>query len=383
MRNMIIEHFIKWIETARVAERAAAANALARAYIVSDLDFEDRCAAEAALTLLLDDPSPKVRLAMAEPLSLSLRAPQQIITALAGDQPEVAAPVLALSPVLTDNDLIDFAAGGSEAAQTLIASRAQVSMSLSAAIAEVAAAPACVALMKNSGAEIASISFRRMAERLGHDAGLREALISDRRLPSDIRHMLLFKLGEALRESPLVRALMTSARAERMMREACVRASLTLIERTAQDEHAALVEHLRMRGELTTAFLVRVVAYGRIDFFGAALVSLAGQQQGRVRALLSGGRDVALSSLFRAARLPLVSHGVILRALKVWREVANGKRIAGPQEVSFLMLRVLEEAVSSGAVTDEKGALAGLLKSIHLEALRENARGHALAIAAA
>ena len=63
--------------------------------------------------------------------------------------------------------------------------------------------------------------------------------------------------------------------------------------------------------------------------------------------------------------------------------MANGKRIAGPQEVSFLMLRRLEEVVSSGAVADEKGSLAGLLKSIHLEALRENARGHALAIAAA
>ncbi len=380
---MIVEHFIKWIDTARVAERAAAANALARAYIVSDLSFEERCAAEAALTLLLDDPSPKVRRAMAEPLALSPRAPQQIICALAADQPEVAAPVLALSPVLTDNDLIDQMAAGTEDAQRLVASRARVSMSLAAAIAEVAEAPACIALLKNSGAEIATISFRRMAERLGHDAAVREALISDGRLPSDIRHMLLFKLGEALRESPLVRALMSSARAERMMREACVRASLTLIDKIAQDEHAALVEHLRMRGELTTSFLVRVVAHGKIDFFGAAVVALSGQQQGRVRALLSGGRDVALASLFRAAKLPLVSHRVILRALKIWREVANGKRLAGPQEVSFLMLRELEQATASGGVSDEKGALAGLLKSIHLEALRDNARGHALAIAAA
>lgn len=380
---MIVEHFIRWVATARVAERAAAANALARAYILSPMDFDERCAAEAALTMLLDDPSPKVRLAMAEPFSLSARAPQQIVAALAADQPEVAAPILALSPLLTDNELIEHMAAGEAEAQVLIATRARVSMALSAAIAEVACAAACAALLGNSGAEIASISLRRMADRLGHDPELREALIADRRLPCDIRHTLLLKVGEALRQSPLVRALMSQARADRMLREACLKASLTLIEHTGAEEHVALVEHLRLRGELTTGFLVRVVAHGRIDFFGAALVALSGLDQNRVRSLLSSGRDVALAALFRQARLPRAAGHVILRALTVWRDVANARRVAGTQEVTFLMLRDLDEAVRTGAVTDDEGALAGLLKAIHLDALRENAREHALAIAAA
>ena len=67
---------------------------------------------------------------------------------------------------------------------------------------------------------------------------------------------------------------------------------------------------------------------------------------------------------------------MILRALKVWREVANGKRVAGAQEVTWLMLGELGEG-------PEDSELAGLIKSIHLDTLRENARGHALAIAAA
>ena len=58
---MVVSHFLKWIYTAKAGERAAAAGALARAYVDRDLPFEDRCAAEAALTLLLDDPSAKVR----------------------------------------------------------------------------------------------------------------------------------------------------------------------------------------------------------------------------------------------------------------------------------------------------------------------------------
>ena len=373
---VVVSHFLKWIYTARVSERAAAANALARAYVNSELPFEDRCAAEAALTLLLDDASSKVRLAMAEALSMSHHAPLQIISALASDQPEVAGVVLARSPLLTDADLINRVASSPKVTQKLIADRPFVSMALSAAIAEIGEAEACAVLLANSGADIASLSFRRMAERHGHLPLVREALISDARLPADCRHMLLVKLGEMLKTSPLVMALMGAARADRVMRDACVKASVTLIEGTRQEEHAALIEHLRLRGDLTASFLIRTIAHGKVDFFGSALVALSQQSEQRVRALLAGGHDVALQALFRSAGLAAATHAIILRALKIWREVANGKRIAGVQEVSWLMLKEL------GGQSVE-GDLAALVKSIHLDALRENARGHALAIAAA
>ncbi len=103
-----------------------------------------------------------------------------------------------------------------------------------------------MALLDNPSADIASLSFRRMAERHGDIAPLREALLGDSRLPSDCRHMLLVKLGDALKSSPLVIAMMGAARAERVTREACVKASLTLIDNTPPAEFAALVEHLRI-----------------------------------------------------------------------------------------------------------------------------------------
>lgn len=371
---MIVEQFLKWVQTARAAERADAAAALARAYVNGDLEIDDRCAADAAMTLLLDDPSAKVRMALAEALSLSRTAPPQIISALAADQPDVAALVLARSPLLTDNDLIDRVAIGHRSTQRLIADRPTVSMAVSAALAEVGDADACIVLLRNSGAKIAALSFKRMTERFGDIANVRETLITDRRLPADCRHGLLIKLGETLRQSGLVRALFGEARAERVTRDACMKASLTLVNGTEAVEFPALVEHMRLRGDLTTSFMVRSVAYGKIDFFGAAMVALTGQNENRVRALLSSGYDGALSALFAKAGLISRTHCVILRALKIWREVARGKRIAGAQEVSWLMLKEL-----GSDDTD----LSSLLKSIHLDALRANARGHALAIAAA
>ncbi|MDP3898592.1 MAG: DUF2336 domain-containing protein, partial [Mesorhizobium sp.] len=156
-------------------------------------------------------------------------------------------------------------------------------------------------------------------------------------------------------------------------------ASVRLIDATPAAERPALVEHLRLCGELTTGFLVRVVAYGKIDFFGCALVTLSGQREGRVQALLANGRDVALEALFRAAGLAEATHRVLLSAIRTWRDVATGKCVAGPQEVAWTMLRELDKPAGASA-PDAK--LASLLSAIHLQALRENARGHAMAIAA-
>ncbi|WP_011580354.1 MULTISPECIES: DUF2336 domain-containing protein [Chelativorans] len=378
----VIQYFLRWVATAKVSQRAQAAAALARAYLHRKFPFEERVAAEAAMTLLAEDPSPQVRLALAEVLSLSHTAPPQVVAALATDQPEVAAPVLVRSPLLTDIDLIDWVATGEVRIQVLIASRPWVSMALAAAIAEVGEAPACLALLRNGGAQIAALSFRRMIERHGAHSGVRAALAADRRLPSDCRHLLLVHVGEALSSARFVQALMGSERAEKLTREACVKASLTLIETTEPREHAALVEHLRLRGDLTSAFLARSVAHGKIDFFGAVLVALTGTSEARVRSTLSRGRDGAVTGLLAKAGLKQITHAPILAALKIWRQVANGKRAAGPQEASWHMLKALEG--NPRAFEDPAGtALAGLLRRIHLEAMRQNARQQALALAAA
>ncbi len=381
---MIIERFLKWIDTAKVPDRAAAASALARGYLQSDLSFEERCAAESALTLLLDDPSSKVRAAMAEPLSLARHAPLQVINALASDIPEVAAIVLVRSPLLTDTDLVDRVACADGNIQRLVAMRPQISVSVSAALAEIGEPEACIELLANSGAQIARISLRRMAERLGSNGAVRSALLAYPGLPADSRHHLLVKVAEDFRQSPLLKTLMGAARADKVVRDACVRASVSLIDAIQPEEYSALVEHLRLRGDMTEGYIVRTVAHGKIDFFCSILESLSGQGEKRVRALLSSGRDNALRALFRVCGLSEGAHAVILKALKVWREVANGKRVTGVQEVTWLMLREIGGAPGSPNLPKaENDDLISLLKSVHLDQLRRNARGHALAIAAA
>ncbi len=109
---MIVRDFLQWVRTAPASERAEATSALARAYLYSDLSPDDLAAAEGAMLMLLDDPSPLVRRALADALAASPSAPPAIVVALAADQPQIAAPVYALSPLFVDADLVDAAATG-------------------------------------------------------------------------------------------------------------------------------------------------------------------------------------------------------------------------------------------------------------------------------
>src|SRR5438034_9037016 len=99
---MIVRQFISWIRTASAGERAEATRSLARAWLISELSDDDRAAAEGALLMLLDDPSPLVRQAMAEVFSRSHEAPAAIVHALSLDQPSGATPSRPRSPPVSD-----------------------------------------------------------------------------------------------------------------------------------------------------------------------------------------------------------------------------------------------------------------------------------------
>src|SRR6266516_740729 len=150
---MIVRQFISWIRTAPAGERAEATRALSRAWLISDLSEDDRTAAEGALLMLLDDPSPLVRQAMAEVFARSAEAPAAIVQALSLDQPSIALPILEHSPLLIDADLVDT---GNCEMQCAIARRVKLPASVCAAIAEVGTPAAALELIENAHAELAA-----------------------------------------------------------------------------------------------------------------------------------------------------------------------------------------------------------------------------------
>src|SRR4029450_8096056 len=264
---MIVRQFISWIRTASAGERAEATRALARAWLISDLSEDGRIAAEGALLMQLDDPSPLARQAMAEVFSRSSDAPAAIVQALALDQPSIALPVLEHSPLLIDADLVDIVATGSGEVQCAIARRINLPPSVSAGSGGGGTAAAALELIENAYAELAPFSWERIVERHGHLAAIRESLLVLEGLPAATRAALVAKLTATLAQFVVARNWVSADRAGRLASEARERSTINIAARSRGDDMAGLVRHLRATGQLNAGLILRALLSGNIELF--------------------------------------------------------------------------------------------------------------------
>jgi len=379
---MIVREFLLWIEQAPAPQRAEAAHALARAYLYEEVDEETRSAMEAALTLLLDDESPDVRLALADSLGWSDKAPRHVIVTLATDRAEVAELVLARSPLLIDAELVDIAAAVAAPLQVAIARRSAVSNAVAAAIAEIGDRTACDALVANPGAAIARISFKRLSDRFGEEPDFREALLARADLPPDVRQLLIRTVGDQLGALMIGKSWMPEARARAVTRDACDRATVAIAAETETLELGALVEHLRITGQLTTALLLRAVCAGNVAFFETALAALSGAPQRRISNLVRAGRMSGLRAAYAKAGLPAVAFDAFAAALDTWRKVAAE---GGPKDRYRFTVQMVDAVLAryAGITDGEVNELATMLRRFAADQAREAARDFARAAFAA
>jgi uncharacterized protein (DUF2336 family) len=369
---MIVRQFLKWIQTAPPGERADATSALARAYLYSDLASGDRLAAEAAMTVLLDDPSVLVRRAMAEVLASSEDAPRSVILGLMQDQIDIAEIVIERSPVLLDVELVDLAASGKERLQLAIASRAALSRAVAAAVAEVGQAAACLLLIENPGADITGAALARIAERHGHLAAIRDSLLAREDLPTETRQALVSTLADTLARFVTHREWLPEDRAKSVAREACDRATVAIAAGQTPEQVAALVRHLAQTGQLTGALLLRALLSGNLHFLIDALAELSGLSPNRISSVLADRSGHGFRALFERAGLPQGAYSAFRAAIEVVQEMGfagtHGYTALGRSMVEQVIARYAPESVG------ELDELYALLRRFATEAARDEAR---------
>ncbi|MFB9950800.1 DUF2336 domain-containing protein [Rhizobium puerariae] len=371
---MIVQAFLRWAETARAGDRAKAANALGRAYLHSPMGGDQRRAAALAMTYLLDDPSPRVRLSLAEALADSPEAPRAVIVSLAEDQPEIACTVIARSPVLTESDLVDLAGRSDSLTRGLIAARPGLLRGAAAAIAEIGDEGEVIVLLENATASITRISLRRIAARFGHRSDIRNLLLEREDLPADARHMLVGQIAEALASSGLVRTTMAPARVDCAMREAGEAAAVAIAGAVPLGEIPGLVDHLRTAGCLTPAFLIHALCSGKVDFFAGAMVSLSGLDDRRVKAILATGRMHAVRALFEASGLDRDIASVFVEAVFLWRNAAATGTSDG------ICALLLERLARSPTHIPPVSELIDMIEKLHRLEMRLSARSYATGV---
>ncbi|KPF71686.1 hypothetical protein IP69_05905 [Bosea sp. AAP35] len=376
---MIVRRFLLWARTANAEERAQGAAALAGAYLRSGMAEEDRAEAETALMALIDDPSPRVRRAIAEEMASSPRAPRNLVLGLIADQSDVAALVLAHSPVLSEADLVDAAAVGDSLAQRAIAMRPGLPAGVGAALAEVGCEEALVTLAGNRTAELPDFSLERMVERAGDNGVLREALLARVDLPPGLRQAIASKVSDALASFVAGCGWLTPERSARLARESTERVAVALAAGGEDSDAPAIVEVLRLNGRLTPGLMLRSLLSGEPALAEAAFVALSDLPEARVAALLRDRRGAGLKALYRKAGLPASLQPAFTAAILALN--ARGFDTAGTgRGLDRSLLRQVLIACE-GLDGPEAQALMGLLRRMDAEAAREEARAMADSLA--
>lgn len=378
--TLIVAAFLKWVETAKSQERARAANALARAYLKSNMAPEERHAAQMAMTYLLDDPAPQVRMALAEVLAREAGAPRAIMVSLAEDQPEIASIVILYSPVLADADLVDIAGRGTVETRALIAARSEVSIGVAAALAEIGDAAELEVLLENPRARLTTFTLRRIAERHGHCERIRSLLLDRDDLTSGIRQLLVQFVADALAGSELVIGAVGSRRIERIAREAGDCATIALLADVHGEELARLTDQLRLAGRLSPAFLMHALCAGRTDFFSSAIVAISGLDERRVRSILATGRFHAVRALLESAGLARDLSPIFVDAVMLWRNLIQS---AEGFELDHIAHRLVARYRGDNDLSDSARVLIDMVERMAIAEERRMARDYASGFALA
>lgn len=376
---MIIRHFLAWTQADSATRRAEAATHLARAFLYGGLGEEEAWEARTALIGLLDDPARQVRMAMAVACAACPSAPRTLIVALASDHADIAAIVLARSPVLSDADLVDGVAIGCETVRTAIAGRDRLSYAVAGALAELGEAPSLVALAANHEAEVTTGSLMRMVARHGDAASLREALLARPDLPLEVRQAVSARLAESLAAFAVASGWLTPVRSARASREARERATLAFSAEAQPADLARLVTHLRRQGELNAGLMLRAILSGRMAFVEAALSDLTGLSGNRIAGLMLDSSGAGFTALHRRAGLPEALLPAFAGALSAWREAVRGRSDISEAALSR---RMIERALTACETMpfSEAASIMALLSRYEAEAAREEARLVAKAI---
>jgi len=367
---MIVRKFIQWSENAPASARADGAGALARAYLYGEMDAADRDEAEQTLFALLDDPSPLVRRALAESFASAVEAPPAIVVALASDQSDISAIVLARSPLLSDEQLIDCAAIGDSAAQAAIALRPDLSPAVAAALAEVSPREALIVLAANEGANLPEFAMRRMIERFAQDGELREALLGRAWLPGAVRAALAAATARQLADFAVNRNWMARARSERVASDSRDRATMIIAAGCAaySDETAALAAYLRVSGQLTAGLALRALLCGQTGLFEATLVELTGMGPRRIAGLVKDPASTAFAAIYAKAGLPAPLLIAFRTALAVLARSSGAEIGEGALRLTVIQT-VLRQCETVG--DESLGRLIALLRRFESDAARE------------
>ena len=220
-------------------------------------------------------------------------APTALVNVLALDEIEIAAPILASSPVLQDEDLLRILLEASLDHQIAVARRPQLSGRVSDAVIDKGVPAVLTALATNRTAQISGEGFRRLVDHSRRVAALRAPLSRHPGLTEALAEQMYHWVGAALRESITTRFQVDERKLSAAVYDAVEgvirkdRVEEALDDSPEREEmERRLVVKLQAAGQLKPALLIRAAREKRLSLVVHGLAALSGFTVNQIRQAL-------------------------------------------------------------------------------------------------
>ncbi|WP_169195002.1 DUF2336 domain-containing protein [Devosia sp. MC1541] len=364
--------FAELCQSADSDARGHAAHLAALAYLDHRGHAEEHAALYAALIGFLDDPSVKVRAALAFGLLHADTAPRPVILSLLGDSPVISRAVLQYSPVLIDADLAPLIRRGEISDLLAIAQRRSISARLAGMMLEAEQREVSLLLLRRLEVAAPAEVLLALAMRHSGDPQVRGALLARHDLPAQGRLILIRAVAEGLKSCRVVKGSLPSGRLNKILRDSLDTAISVIGE--ASDGDTRYVDDLAVSENLNTRTLLHALVNGRVLFFCDCIGHLAGVKTEKVFSVLNSGGRATVAALFARAGLAPSVVGLMVRFIQHARMTDLSDDVSARH---YVVTALTEELLAeySNDIPFELEEAFGYLSEQNITLARQAARG--------
>jgi uncharacterized protein (DUF2336 family) len=292
------QDFVALSQSRDSEERGRAAHIAAMAYLSHRGPADEHAALYASLIGFLDDPSVRVRGALAYGLLHAVEAPRPILLALLQDSPVIARAVVQYSPALVDADLMPLIRIADEPMLLAVAQREHLSARVTEALVETGGRALALKLLPRNDVPFSPELLSRLTVAHCEDSEVRGELLARDDLPAAARLLLVQAVATALRATRIVAGAVVPQRLDRILRDATDTALTGIGEAEAAAGRAPYAAGMVEADKISTRVLLHAIVQGHVLFFADCVAELAETPRQKVFTLLEHGSRAALNALF-------------------------------------------------------------------------------------
>jgi len=300
-------------------------------YNMQKFSLREREVAEQIFRLIMKDTQMQVREMLSQRICNNPDIPRDIALHLALDHDRVAVPIIEISEVLSDADLVKIIDSSRDVSKLLaISRRPSVSERVSDALVDTSYPNVISALLDNQKAEISERVLAHIADTYAHEPQVIQSMVDRMRLPVTVVERLVAHVTESVAQELKKKYKLTDAQIRKETTGAREDVTLTLLSQ----EHdpamiEALVKQLMDEKRLTPSIVMTALCRGQRYFFVYAMAQLAHIPAKNVEKLITDKGGIGFRALYDRTEMPASMFEAIQILLRVVQDLEGSEVIPG------------------------------------------------------